>query len=195
MKLFMMSMCIPILAVSAALAQEKNTVPPPPKPSDDSPSLDVTMKFIKEKLEAKMKAGTYTVEVTADPATCQFTSVLRSRGSDLTYAYTSSLSFREVEEIQVLSNAEYLAATAPDSDAEPYPDAFTIRLLMTKQTSAHTQRKVIRKKGKTLPSDIQDTYAGEYAATVADEDSANRITKAMLHAVELCVGDSKPEPF
>jgi hypothetical protein len=193
MKRFIMSICIPILAASAGLAQEKNAVPPPPKPSDDGPSLDVTMKFIKEKLEAKIKAGTYTAEVTADPATCQFTSASRSRpGGDPIYVYTSSLSFREVEKIQVMSNAEYLAATVPDSDSEPYPDAFTIRLLMAKQTSAHTQRKVIHKKGKT---DIRDTYAGEYATTVADEDSANRITKAMLHAVELCGDDSKSEPF
>jgi alpha-D-ribose 1-methylphosphonate 5-phosphate C-P lyase len=28
-----------------------------------------------------------------------------------------------------------------------------------------------------------------------DEDTANRVAKAMLHAVELCGGGSKPEPF
>ena len=28
-----------------------------------------------------------------------------------------------------------------------------------------------------------------------DEDTANRVAKAMVHAVELCGGGSKPEPF
>jgi hypothetical protein len=28
-----------------------------------------------------------------------------------------------------------------------------------------------------------------------DEDVANRTAKAMVHAVELCGGGSKPEPF
>jgi hypothetical protein len=28
-----------------------------------------------------------------------------------------------------------------------------------------------------------------------DEDTANRLAKALVHAVELCGGGSKPEPF
>jgi len=50
MKRCMMTVCFTALAVSAALAQEKKTVPPPPKPADEGPSLEVTMKFIQDKM-------------------------------------------------------------------------------------------------------------------------------------------------
>jgi hypothetical protein len=42
--------CFAVLAVSAAVAQQKKAVPPPPKPKDEGPSLEVTMKFIQDKL-------------------------------------------------------------------------------------------------------------------------------------------------
>lgn len=46
----LMTLCFAVLIVSATLAQEKKTVPPPPKPADEGPSLEVTMKFIQDKM-------------------------------------------------------------------------------------------------------------------------------------------------
>src|SRR5580700_5760517 len=40
-----------VLVVSGASAQQKKAVPPPPKPKDEGPSLEVTMKFIQDKVD------------------------------------------------------------------------------------------------------------------------------------------------
>jgi hypothetical protein len=50
MKRCFITICLAVLALSAALAQEKKTVPPPPKRANDGTSLEVTMKFIQDKL-------------------------------------------------------------------------------------------------------------------------------------------------
>jgi hypothetical protein len=48
MKRSLLTMCFAVLTVSGALAQQKKAVPPP-KPAD-GPSLEVTMKFIQDKM-------------------------------------------------------------------------------------------------------------------------------------------------
>src|SRR5271170_353084 len=87
-----------VLAASVASAQEREDVQPPPKPEDNGPSLEVTMKFIKEKLEGKAEAlwGNLTIE--ADPAKCELTDT-RFRGAQLSQRKT--FSFREVAKIEV----------------------------------------------------------------------------------------------
>jgi len=50
MKHCFMTMCFAVLAVSTVLAQERKAVPPPPKPTDDGPSREVSMKFIQDKM-------------------------------------------------------------------------------------------------------------------------------------------------
>jgi len=47
--------------------------------------------------------------------------------------------------------------------------------------------------GKTVH--LTDGDFGNMFWYFLDEDVANRIAKAMVHAVELCGGGSKPEPF
>lgn len=52
MKRCLITMSVAFLAVGAALAQEKKAAPPPPKPTDDGPNLEVTMKFIQDKVNS-----------------------------------------------------------------------------------------------------------------------------------------------
>src|SRR5580693_6885896 len=75
MKTCLMTMCFAALAVSVSLAQQQKAAPPPPKPADDGPSLEVTMKFIREKMAAAIKLespGSKDV-IAADPTKCEFT--------------------------------------------------------------------------------------------------------------------------
>jgi len=66
-----------------------------------------------------------------------------------------------------------------------------LKVLMTTEKSVHNHH---FKKGKPRPKD--DTESGIWiAGRIFDEDFANRLAKAMLHAVELCGGGSQPEPF
>ncbi len=47
--------CFAALALSAGLAQQKKAVPPPPKPKDEGPSLEATMKFVADKISQEEK--------------------------------------------------------------------------------------------------------------------------------------------
>jgi hypothetical protein len=191
-KHFLMSMCIAILAVSAGLAQEKKAEPPPPKPADEGPNLEVTMKFIQEKLKAKL---TRWDDVTADPASCQLTFARSGKWADHDWEdETLAFSFAEVEKIQVLPFVEYkrLMGQEEDPDSPTSPDACCFfRFLMTTEKSVHLRH---FKKGKPRPKEDKDS--GEWVwAFKYEADQANRVAKAMVHAVELCGGGAKPEPF
>ena len=50
MKRCLRTICFATLMASGAVAQQKKSVPPPPKPQDAGPSLEVTMKFIQDKM-------------------------------------------------------------------------------------------------------------------------------------------------
>lgn len=183
LKTFLLTTSAVILCLTTAIGQQKKEVPPPPKPQDGGPSLEETMEFIQEKLTAKMIApGKWKVEVTASPANCKFTHAMQTLAGTLTYSYDTSFLFREVEKIEV----------NPMQGEDAPPNAFTLRLLMTTQRSVYTVHKKIPKKGKPM---IEDRYNGEFSADLTDEDTANRVAKAMLHAVELCGGGAKAEPF
>jgi len=89
-----------LLAASAALAQEKKDAPPPPKPVDNGPGLEVTMKFIQDKLKAKLP---FWDDITVDPANCQltFTRSCKWAGTDWEDEILT-FSFREVEKIELV---------------------------------------------------------------------------------------------
>jgi hypothetical protein len=147
-----------VLAVSAALAQEKEAVPPPPKPADDGPSLVDTMKFIEDKLRAKAIApfhGALT-KAEADPAKCQLTML----GGNSNEAI-EMVKFAEIEKLEVFQRV--------DEDNEGV-------------NRYGNHNRVIMSRGWA-------------ELRFEEEDMANRVAKAMLHAVELCGGGSKPEPF
>jgi len=187
-----------VLAASVASAQEREDVQPPPKPEDNGPSLEVTMKFIKEKLEDKAEAlwGNLTIE--ADPAKCELTDT-RFRGAQLSQRKT--FSFREVAKIEVhhakdCGSWKMNKDGASCEDGEVLPD-FELEVLMTTNHSVHERYTQKEKKllfpGKTVH--LTDGDFGNMFWHFMDEDAANRLAKAMIHAVELCGGGSKPEPF
>lgn len=45
------------------------------------------------------------------------------------------------------------------------------------------------------PNLLEDSEPGSYDFYFHDEETANRVAKALVHAVELCGGGSQPEPF
>jgi hypothetical protein len=154
------------------LATAQNSAPP----SDRGPSLEDTMKFIREKLEAKanpsMKFKYKSESFAADPANCQLTETsLWTNGGGATYTF----SFREVEKIEV----------TPFKNNDGNPGA-SLKVSMTSNNSVRYKYK--SGKGERL--------TGEWVVGFQDEDMANRVAQAMVHAVELCGGGKKKdEPF
>jgi hypothetical protein len=187
MKRCMMTICFAALAVSAALAQEKKNVPLPPKPADDRPSLEVTMKFIQDKLNAvgpvnlvayvhdnvagndwTNQSKTEFTKVVADPGACR----IGYHVGD----YDGRFLLKDIEDIIVMPVEQRMkeVATANGHPSWSYrvdPPVFALH---------------VRK------------FDDKVAAAVFlffDEQLANRVAKAMVHAVELCGGGSRPEPF
>jgi hypothetical protein len=164
-------------------------VPPPPKPADEGLSLEVTMKFIQEKLKAKLPIW---ADITADPATCQLTFQRDDVPDNETKAVKRSraMSLREVEKIQVMTLEEFASLMRQDDPDKP--GQFVLRILATTEKSVHTRLEAIPKRGKPTQ---RDYYSGDWSATFQDQDTADRLAKALLHAVELCGGGTTPEPF
>jgi hypothetical protein len=223
--------------MGAGLAQEKKTVPPPPKPADDGPSLEVTMKFIQDKLNELGTVGwvitksdlngvlfrhqSLIFDVVADASTC--TLHAKKKGTSqievadgVTYTQggkavigddlrgesieTSKSPFKNVDSIKVESlldfanrmNAEAGHPEMISTTTSFTPAVYSLSLYATKKGAFSSH--VVITTGKQ-PSQNYDFASKGIGFAFLDEDTANRVAKAMLHAVELCGGGSKPEPF
>jgi hypothetical protein len=171
----LMTICFALLTVSAAMAQET----PVTKKADKGPSLEVTMNFIQEKLRAKAKApfhGALT-NAEANPTNCQLTLL----GDDPNEAI-ELVKFAEIEKIEVFQRV--------NEDNAPI-NLFDLMIHTTSQTAIKRYfRKEFRKGSLKV-----FTARGQAELRFEDQDMANRVGQAMLHAVELCGGGSQPEPF
>jgi hypothetical protein len=193
MKRFLTTACVAVLVVSAALAQEKKSVPPPPKAEDNGPSLEDTMKFIQDKLndigavnwavyihdndggnDWIVKRKETISNVVADPAACR---------------------------VRFHEKHEFNAQTEGDGDSW-----FDLKDVGDIEVMTYEQRK---KEMDTAAGHTTWTYKADPPLFVVKvnrkdklysefffyrEDLANRVAKAMTHAVELCGGGNE-EPF
>jgi hypothetical protein len=180
-----------LTALSAALAQQP--VPPPPQPAADGPSLATTMQFIQAKLQerGRLNYAVYThdnadgkdyidqysseaTNIVADPASCTISYHRNVKRNGAVLADDNiSFSLRDVQDLTVMPEEqdfkkEYAAAGHPTWDPRVDPPLFLV---------------VARRAG--------NQGNGFYFPS---EELANRIAKAMVHAVELCGGGNK-EPY
>jgi hypothetical protein len=184
-----------VLAVTVAQAQQ--SVPPPPQPTPDKPagpSLEVTMKFIEDKLseigtvnfagyvhdsanntDGVQKFSATFSNVVANPGACtlSYHRLVFNNGSK-EHDENVLVNLRDVQSIAVLPDEQdwqmFLARNGePTKTVKDVPD---ISALVIK-----------------LPGG-RDPTIRFYEQAMAD-----RVAKAMVHAVELCGGGPKPEPF
>ncbi len=185
---------VPVLVLtvfSAAIAQQP--VPPPPQPAADGPSLAATMQFIQDKLNEQGKAAfveyrqntrdgsTLTVtivneisNVVTDPGQCSISYHRQATQDGSIYKNENdAFSLREVQEIVIRPfeqhETEYFAGTGAN-------------IAVTSTTPPVTVLMVHRPHGEMNFFDLTDSAL------------ADRLAKALTHAVELCGGGNK-EPF
>jgi hypothetical protein len=146
---------------------QTTAVPPPPMPAPDGPSLAATMQFIQDKLQerGRLNFAVYTHD--------------NADGKDYIDQYSSeasdnvSFSFRDVQDLAVMpEEQEFKRAYAADGHPTWEPRVDPPLFLVVARRAANQAN------GFFFPS----------------EELANRLAKAMLHAVELCGGGSK-DPF
>jgi hypothetical protein len=182
------------LVAGVTQAQQKKPVPPPPKPPDDGPSLEATMTFIQSKLSSKTNFVEYihddaqntdrivqlsveTSKVIADPSSCRIayhTSTTRD-GKITVFDGDGSLNLREVEDLVVRTGEQEKKII--DSDGGHLTDTTRFDPPIFFVVARRSQ-----------DENTQDAFL------FREEDMANRVAKALVHAVELCGGGSK-EPF
>jgi hypothetical protein len=192
-----------LLLISPAVPQQPVAPPPPPRPAA-GPSLAVTMQFIQDKLNDNGKAswidstqgvlGALTDTVThetsnivADQSQCRisyhlFTKhtapyrwVPTSDGKNNKGVVESFFSLRAVQEIVVKPWEQYETEWLAKNG---HPD--------TTVTSVNPPMTVLV---------VRQPHGVENVFTFTDAALADRIAKAMVHAVELCGGGKTEEPF
>jgi hypothetical protein len=187
------------------------------------PSLAETMQFIRDKVNEQGKivyvnsssytSGEslgnldYTQEsqvVAVDPAgglSLQDKTSLAI--SDITSNTTATwqVNFKDIKKLEVLNSSDYKHRLYPGrvyQDDPPFFELF-VQLASGKTVREHIKATVCSK-GVIIPkqsckSSESDYIAKEFLLHFRDEETADRVAKAMIHVIELCGGGSQPEPF
>jgi hypothetical protein len=186
-----------VLAAATVLAQQ--SVPPPPQPAPDKPavsgpSLEVTLKFIQDKLgemgtvnfagyvhdasnntDGVQKFSATISNVVANPGACS-----------LSYHRVVFNNGRKEHDENVVVNLHEVLRIAVLPDEQDWQ--------MYLVHNGDTTKTV-----KDVPdiSALVINLPGGRDPTIRfyEQEMADRVAKAMVHAVELCGGGPKPEPF
>jgi len=105
-----------------------------------------------------------------------------------------SVYFKNAEKLEVLSSTDYKHRMNPVMTYQDDPPYFELVVHMAagKPVIRHIQKVSGNKRAMIMES---NESVQEFALHFRDEDTANRVAKAMIHVIELCAGGSAPEPF
>jgi hypothetical protein len=211
MKRSLMTACFAALAVGAALARAQAAKPvrPPPNPAGEGPSLEVTMRFIQDKLNSQGEV-TYsrsdgvgpsagrsshwtqlTKDAIADPTSCTLKATLEERTvNGHTFSYlqvgTMSASFQGLTAITVQDHGDSLRTTRA---YQPVVTPPVFELTIKAQEVPFKSKQALQFRVAGAPSGA-DYFKGVSEAIVTfvfrNEDTANRVANAMVRAQNLC---------
>jgi hypothetical protein len=185
------------IALAATTVSAQQSVPPPPQPVSDKPagpSLEVTMKFIQDKLNA---LGTVNfagyVHDSANNAdgvqrfSATFSNVVANPGAcSLSYhRLVLNNGSREHDENVVINlrDVQSIAVLPDEQDWQMY-------LVRTGETT-----KTVKDVPDISALVIKLNNGKDPTIRFYEQEMADRVAKALVHAVELCGGGPKPEPF
>src|ERR1039458_6594273 len=114
---------------------------------------------------------------------------------------TWQVNFKDVDKLEVQNSSDYKHNAAPAFVYQDTPLFYelVVHLAPGKTVRYHSRMTVcttgvIIHKQSCKPTE-SDTNVGVFALHFRDEETADRVAKAMIHAIELCGGGSQPEPF
>jgi hypothetical protein len=182
-----------IMSRAVELCGGSPKAPTLPITSGSGPSLAATMKFIQDSLNGQGKvnfvayvhdnlastdwayqASWWISNVKSDPDNCRFALRAGNKMGDAGGENPNLFTLQDVRSLKVMPfdqfiKAENAVAKHPSWDTRSDPPVFVLLAL-------------------------RDGIIGNYPFVFSDEDMANRVAKAMVHAVELCGGGNK-NPF
>ena len=124
------------------------------------------------------------------------TGTMTSKGTS-----TWQVNFKDMDKLDVMNSADYKHSHAQGyvyQDSPPYYE-LVVHLAAGKTVRQHS-RTTVCMRGIIIPKQsckdsASDMNPGEFTLHFRDEETADRVAKAMIHAIELCGGGSKPELF
>jgi hypothetical protein len=195
----MTKLCVvPSVLIFAAVTAGAQNVPPPPKPPS-GPSLEVTMKYIEDKLNGvnfttiqKSNTGdshSWRLKITSAqgvPQGCMLSWRLTQFDLDEKNAQDtySRLSLGDAKAVTVQSLSDYYHQAGFDADDFLFfPQVYRLTIKMQSGKAAHSH------------IDAEpDGDVTEVVAELPDKEYADRLAKAIVHAIELCGGGDN-DPF
>lgn len=183
------------LAAGIAWAQGQKAEPPQsPKPGTDGPSLEVTMKFIQDKLN--------------DVGPINYVAHAHDNVSGNDWSNQFRVDINQVASMPNACRIHYHATYSRNGQVQL--DQFFLLNLKTAQTvivksRAQVIQEVDAASGHSFYSERVDPLVFDLELKTADntyndfffkdEELANRVAKAVVHALDLCGGGEKNEPF
>jgi hypothetical protein len=184
-----------VLAATTALAQQ--SVPPPPQPAPDKPagpSLDVTMKFIQDKL--------------SEIGMVNFAGYVHDSANNTDWVQKFSVTFSNVAANPGACTLSYHRLVINNNVREHDENVFinlrdvqSITVLLDEQdwqmylVRQGETTKTVKDVPEIIVLDIMMSKGVDHPIRFYEQEMADRVAKALVHAVELCGGGPKPEPF
>jgi hypothetical protein len=211
---FVFSASLGLMLCGIAIAQR--SVAAAPRPSDDEPSLAATLQFISDKInhegrmdfivtsqntitgksEEPSKSSMEVKVIAVDPnGELTVKGVSQGIDPDSKCAITFVLRFKDVQKLRVETDEDNMNSVAakrgqPEIKFHVDPQVYVVAIdLNSGLVTGHRQ---FLKNDKSVGDD--EVQFNDPSLKFRDEDTANRVAKAMIHAVELCGGGSK-DPF
>jgi hypothetical protein len=195
-----LSISILLLALAAPAMAQTHPVAPPPQPPDaapasSGPSLEVTLQFIADKINEN---GTINYvafgQSTTDGSTFskKFSKTFSQARPDAAQC-TVSYHFKEIIDGQKMSDLDAGVPLREVQDVVVMP----LEQAITQSWAAggHPEMVVISVSPPFTVVKVRRLHGGDSNIEFADASFADRVAKAITHAVELCGGGEKPEPF
>ena len=182
-----------LLLVAAVSAIPQQAVPPPPRPADSGPSLEATMQYIQQKLNA---IGTVTYimpwQNTQDGSsgthkTIEEFSQITADASNCRVSYHQKV----VSDGQVLHDQDisFPLKEARDVAVEPIEQAMNAYSAKGGQPELVTPAGSVNPPVTMLRVRLFNDHGGFFP--FLDASDADRTARAITHAIELCGGGSK----
>lgn len=220
-KRFLMAVSCAVFAVSTVTAQEARS----PKPADNGPSLETTMKFIEDKLNeqdalhfavythdngsGQDSAAEWSFDLTNfhfDSAKCllggHFKSTFSADGGTAKQRGANSEgdsvhAVQAIKKVLVVPAGDWWAQELanqghPMTTAHIEPQLFVLSMGRYRHSPEDRCTRDGKQIGCPEPELIEQVG---YTWIFRDEDTADRVAKALVHAIELCGRGSQPEPF
>jgi hypothetical protein len=187
-----------LAALTAPAARAQQTVPPPPNPnggaaaSDNGASLEDTIGFIRDKIN-EQNVGQ---KVTSDPNSCTFT--FEDRPED-----PETLGVGVPKDIYTVVSVNLKDIIKAEITDETISGTGHTNILLHAKGDLFRTHTIISDKGRKLyakttgqknpvwPDEMKDSWVFNFR----EDSMADRVAKAIIHAVELCTPPQKPEPF